>query len=342
MLQKTAEINTARHVTVEGRGGLRKKLSNIDNLNDDIFLQTRNLSSMACASENWSLKSENETNLLHKIESVGTPIGKLSIPIRFGTATGADKVFLLKNVDYLNSKMVLAESRFLNDVFVFESSIVRPILRGRHIRGYTSPKPETLCVFPYDEAGNLITESVLQSEFPRTYRYLKNCQSHLNSRKLKCIKPWYSFRSENISDAIRSPKIVGSVVDSGGNFTLDEDQYILCSNSVILIYPDDRTINPYFLLAVLNSKVFSFWAQHRMPTLGSGWRSYRVSTLRKFPIPTLLPSQKGQLTKDVADLVSTLLNKKPSKSDHIRMLSSIDNMVSELYGISNNELSRYW
>ena len=330
MLQKTAERNTVRHVFVKGRGNLRKKLSRIDKQSENPFLQIRDIPATACTSGDWNLESENETNLLHKIESVGTPICKLPIHIRFGTATGADKVFLLKNADYLDSKMVLAESRFLDDVFVFESSILRPILRGRHIKGYTAPEPKTLCVFPYDETGSLITEDMLKTKFPCTYRYLKRCQSHLSSRKLKHGQPWYAFRSEYVSDVIRSPKIVASVVNSGGGFTIDQGQHLFCSNSVILICPDEKIINPYFLLAVLNSKVFWTWAQHRMPTLGLGWRSYRVSMLHKFPLLT----SDNQLLGDVADIVTRLLNEKLSEKDRMSTLSSIDNIISELYGIS--------
>ncbi|MDD5063818.1 MAG: N-6 DNA methylase [Phycisphaerae bacterium] len=333
MLQKTTKRNTTRHVFVKGRGGLRRKLSGIGKQDGNAFLQIRELSATACASEDWSLKSESEANLLGKIESVGIQLGKLPISIRFGTATGADKVFLLKNVDHLDSKKVLAESRFLDDIFVLESSILRPVLRGRHIREYTTPKPKTLCIFPYDEAGNLIAEDELRVKFPCTYRYLKCCQSYLRSRKLKHNQPWYAFRSEHVSDVTRSPKIIASAVNSGGGFALDQGQHLFCNNSVILIRPDEKIVNPYFLLAVLNSKVFWTWAQHRMPTLGSGWRSYRVSTLRNFPIPTLLHSQYNQLFKDVVDLAAKLLNEKLNERDRISTLSSIDNIVSYLYGI---------
>ena len=333
--QKTAKKNATKHVFVKGKGGLRRKLSKINKQGDNTFLQTRNLPATACATENWVLRSESETNLLYKIESAGIPLAKLAIRICFGAATGADKVFLLKNADDLDSKSALAESRFLDDVFVFESSILRPILRGRHISGYTTPKAETLCIFPYDKTGNLIAEDTLQTEFPRTYRYLKSCQPYLSSRKLKDGQPWYAFRNENVSQFIQSPKIVASVVNSSGGFALDKHQHLFCNNSVILIFPDENIINPYFLLAVLNSKVFWTWVQHRMPTLGSGWHSYRVSILRKFPIP--IPGQNNQLFDKVADLAAKLL-KKLNETDRTSILSSIDSMVGELYGISETLL----
>lgn len=332
-LQKTAEKNTTKHVLVKGRGGLRRKLSRIDKQDNNAFLQTLNLPVTACSSENWILRSENEKNLLYKIESVGIPLGKLTTCISFGATTGADKVFLLKNAEDLDSKTVLAESRFLDDVFVFESSILKPILRGRHISGYTNPEPETRCIFPYDKTGSLIPEDTLQMKFPRTYKYLKSCQSYLGSRKLKNGQPWYAFRNEEVSKFIQSPKIVASVVNSGGGFTLDRDQHLFCNNSVILVSIDKNIINPYFLLAVLNSKVFWTWTQYRMPTLGSGWHSYRVSILRKFPIPTPQHGQDNQLFEETTNLASKLLNEKLSIMDRTNILSSVDSKVSELYGI---------
>jgi len=333
-LRKTVEKNVTKHVFVKGKGGLRRKLSKIGKSGDDAFLQTRNLPTMACASANWNLRSESEENLLYKIESVGIPLGKLPICICFGAATGADTVFLLKNAEYLDSKNVLAESRFLDDIFVFESSILRPILRGRHIKGYTIPEAETLCIFPYDKTGNLIAENVLQAEFPRTYRYLKSCRTGLGSKEQKGGQPWYAFRNENIPQFIQSPKIVASVVNSGGGFAIDLHQHLFCNNSVILIFPDEKIVNPYFLLAVLNSKVFRAWTQQRMPTLGSGWHSYRVSILRQFPIPNPLHSHDNPVFDEIANLVVKLLNEKLSVMDRTNILSLVDNKVCELYGIS--------
>ena len=335
MLHKTAERYPTKHVFVKGKGGLRRKLSKIDKQDDNAFLQTRNLPATACASENWILRSESETNLLYKIESVGIPLGRLPVHIRFGAATEADKVFLLKSAEYLDSKTVLAESRFLDDVFVFEASILRPVLRGRHIKRYTTFEPETLCIFPYDNAGNVIAEDILRMEFSRTYKYLKSCQSYLSSRKLKHGQHWYAFRSEDVSSVIQSPKIVASVVNCGGGFALDEHQHIFCNNSVIILCPDKSVINPYFLLAVLNSSVFWRWTQHRMPTLGSGWHSYRVGIIRKFPIPMSQTGQKSELFSSVTKRVRTLLHEQANENERRGMLSTIDDNVRELYGISN-------
>jgi hypothetical protein len=132
---------------------------------------------------------------------------------------------------------------------------------------------------------------------------------------------------------------VGSAVSSGGNFTLDHNQHLFCNNSVILICLEENVIDPYFLLAVLNSKVFWVWARHRMPTLGSGWYSYRVGILRKFPIPIPQHGQDSQLFKGIAYLASKLLNEELNETERTSILSLVDSMASELYGVSETLLN---
>ena len=71
-----------------------------------------------------------------------------------------------------------------------------------------------------------------------------------------------------------------------------------------------------------------------MPTLGSGWHSYRISVLRKFSIPTPKHGQDNSLFEDVANLAVKLLNEKLNGVDRASALSLIEEKVCELYGIS--------
>jgi len=334
LLRKTSEKYTTKHIHVKGKNGLRRKLSNV-NKQDNLYIEACKLPATACTSANWILESENKISLLSKIESDGIPLGKLPIRIRFGIATGADDVFLLRNVEDLNSQLVLAESRFLNDIFVFESSVLRPILRGRHIKGYSAVVPQTLCIFPYDDNRKVIAEDVFSTKFPRVYRYLTSCKKKLSSRKLKSGQPWYAFRSVEISQLMQSQKLVASVVNSGGGFALDEHGHILCSNSVVIMCPDGNTIDTYYLIGVLNSSVFKVWGQHRMPNLGSGWYSYRINIMRNFPVPTSQSGKKQDLCSKIADLTRELLNERSAKDDYSNIISSIDNKVIELYDVSD-------
>lgn len=333
-LHKTSEKYITKHICLKGKGGLRRKLSNV-NKQDNMCIEAFKLPATACTSANWILESKTKTSLLSEIESDGIPLGKLPIRIRFGIATGADDVFLLRNVEDLNSQLVLAESRCLNDIFVFESLALRPILRGRHIKGYFPAVPQTLCIFPYNDNRKIIAEDILSTKFPRVYRHLNSCRKKLSSRKLKNGQPWYAFRSAEIFQIMQSQKLVASVVNSGGGFALDEHGHILCNNSVVTLYPDISTIDIYFLLGVLNSSVFKVWSQHRMPKLGSGWYSYRLNIMRKFPLPTSQSRKKQDLCSKIADLTRVLLSGGSDKDNYSNIISSIDNKVIELYDVSD-------
>jgi len=333
LLRKTSDKSVTRHIHVKGKGGLRRKLSSVDRHNNPNIEACR-LPTTACTSTNWMLESENKTSFLSKIESDGICLGKLPIRIRLGIATGADDVFLLRNVEDLNSQLVLAESRFLNDIFVYESSVLRPILRGRHIKAYSATVPQTWCIFPYDNARKVIAEDIFSTEFPRVYRYLMSCREKLSSRKLNIGQPWYAFRGVEICQVMQSPKLVASVVNSGGGFALDKHGHILCNNSVVILCPNGSTNDTYFLVGVLNSSVFKVWSQNRMPNLGSGWHSYRVNIVRNFPVPTWQAGKNRDLCSKIADLTRQLLSEGSDKDDRPNIISSIDNKVVELYDVS--------
>ncbi len=342
IFQKTAKKNAAKYVLVKGEGDLRRKLSEICKGESNVLLQVNDIHPSVFASEHWKISSTSENSLLLKIYSKSVPLVTLPVQIRLGAATGADEVFLLNKFEYLDSNTLLAESRFLKDVFLFESSILRPILRGRNIKSYDNLKAETMCVFPYDKTGNLITEDILKTNYRSTYKYLKLCQSYLSSKKLKENQIWYSFRGINdISHIIQSPKILGSVINSGGGFTLDENQDFLCSNSVVLVYPNKNIVNPYFLLAVLNSNIFRFWIKNLMPRLGFGWYSYRINVLREFPVPNFNREQNKRLFNEVINHVKILLDNNFNKTDRSNILSEIDCRIYELYGIPKDELYEY-
>jgi type I restriction-modification system DNA methylase subunit len=329
-LRKTTGKNITRHIFVKGNGFLYRKLSKINQQNKNSFLQIRRLPVSACHSDNWILKSEGEMILMKKIESKGVPLAELSNLIRFGSATGADDVFVLKYAKHIDPNIVLAKSRCTGQEHEFESGILRPILRGRHIKQYIVPKSETLCIFPYDKTGCLITEDVILRNFPRTYEYFKSCQIYLNSRKLKQEQPWYAFREQDVSEIIKGPKIIGSVVNTGNGFTIDQHG-LFCNNSVIMICPNENAVHPFYLLAVLNSMVFKIWAQYRMPTLGSNWYSYRVRILREYPM--VIP--KNNIINEVANMAKKIINGEGGEIGRLKFQSLIDKILFEHYCITS-------
>ena len=105
---------------------------------------------------------------------------------------------------------------------------------------------------------------------------------------------------------------------------------------------------PYFILAVLNSKPLSFWFQHRLGKLTRGtFPQFKVNELSIFPIPKASEEAKenlAHLAKDMMDTISKLNvakfdSDKKFLTQRIDLLDQkIDSYVSELYGVSEEEM----
>ena len=222
-------------------------------------------------------------------------------------------------------------------VFEFERAILRPILRGRDIGGYATPDSETLCVCPYDQEGVILSESTLKEHYPRAYRYLQTSRDILESRHRTDNVPWYGFTTNRIKRSLHSPKLISSGVSSGASFALEEKN-LLCSSGVLVVRPRTRDIDPYFLPAILNSSVFRKWADYNMPSLGNGWRSFRVGTIREFPI-VLRNDENQAIVREVVERARSLMLEDWGTEDDDRTLQEIDEKVCCLYNVSESRLS---
>ena len=95
--------------------------------------------------------------------------------------------------------------------------------------------------------------------------------------------------------------------------------------------------NPLFLLAVLNSRPISFWFAHKFGKLQRGlFPQFKINELASFPIPSCESEQEKQL----ASLAKRIMN---IKKDEINACTGsietkIDNIVYQLYGISEKEI----
>lgn len=327
-LEKSDVKTNTKHIHVKGKGGLRRRLKS---LNNNVSIQKLDLNQ--ARKSNWIFQSKADTEFSKRIEQAGKPIKELSIKINFGLATGADKVFMLKGPNSLddNSRTIVTESRLLKGWFKFERDLIQPILRGRHIHGYEKPAPETMCICPYDHTGAVISEIVLSSKYPLTYEYLKRCRDVLKSKKLKKGVPWYSFRNSNISQYNNSPKIISSSIINGLSFSL-ENQNLLCSGSCIMISAEQSDVNPYVLLAILNSSLFLRWANIKMPSVADGWRSLRIGLIKDFAIPIKNDRNKN-IFDDIAKRSEELMSNYFGIKETEQRLTDIDQMIRNIYNV---------
>jgi len=106
--------------------------------------------------------------------------------------------------------------------------------------------------------------------------------------------------------------------------------------------------NPYFILAVLNSRAVSFWFQHKFGKLTrSIFPQFKLNELKRFPIPKASKQEENnleKLSKNMIDSVKKLdevkfASDKKFLKQRIELLDKkIDSIVYHLYGLSEDEV----
>jgi hypothetical protein len=338
LLERGRREAPCRHAWVAGTGGLRDKLGSLRSgpQCEHPAITVRRLPAEACRCGDWSLASDRERGLLDRLRAAGIPLGRLPVSVCRGLVTGADGVYLLRRVARGEGE-TLVQGRERGRHHLLESALLRPVVRSRDIHGYGRLAPRSLCIVPHDERGRPIPEQVLRSAYPRTYRYLLARRDTLLGRAARPAA-WYALRSATSLRLPPGPRLLLGQVCSGGNFTLDPAGLLQGHAGVLLLVPDEAQLDPFYLLGVLNSRVFWFFVRQTMPTMGEGRHALRRSALRGFPVVASRAAGPDDRRRRIAELVRGLFASKDAPSTRPRVLEEIERLVAELYAVAPEDL----
>ena len=120
------------------------------------------------------------------------------------------------------------------------------------------------------------------------------------------------------------------------NAILTEDIFINDLNSMNII---DIQCDPYYLLAIINSRPISFWFAQKFGKLQRGlFPQFKINELASFPIPFCSEMQEKELAKLAKDIVA--LRKENFDADTSALETKIDNLVCQLYGLTKDEMKK--
>jgi hypothetical protein len=328
-LRKTRATCGSRHVLVRGRGGLRPKLDHlaIDQPESEVAITP--LADGATNSSRWHVVDPIEERWLESILRIGIPLGQLATVER-GPSTGMDNFFLLRKMQAGVSE-ILAKQRGEKEIHQFEMAAMRPVIRGHQLRTYDHISLPNLYPFPYDDnTGKALSEAAMRTTYPLLYQYLLPHREALSRRHLAKGCPWYSTFIRLPGKSLNCRRLMSSTITTGTGFILIHDLKLLGHNSVVVLTPRDNHLDLYFLLGVLNSKVFSRFVALTMPRISAGRFSLRLSTMRRFPVPTGSTAVKGEAYRQIA-LLARNLPDVPSRRARSYLLDAIDAEVGRLY-----------
>ena len=119
------------------------------------------------------------------------------------------------------------------------------------------------------------------------------------------------------------------------NAVLTDEIILNDLNSMNIIY---IKLNPHFMLGVLNSRLISFWFEHKFGKLQRGiFPQFKINELKIFPIVEPTETQSNNIAK-LSNQILTVKKSNP-QLDITTLEKKIDQLVYQLYDLTDEEIA---
>ncbi|WP_339699121.1 Eco57I restriction-modification methylase domain-containing protein [Algoriphagus aquimarinus] len=264
----------------------------------------------------WSLGDPKVNSILSSMKKVGVPLSEFGNgEIFHGIKTGFNKAFVIDEIkrDELINQDPSSEE------------IIFPFAIGDDIRFYHISNKKRYII---------LTKVGIEIErYPAVFSHLKQYKNELEKRWDKG-KHWWELRACAYYEAFEKPKIMYPEMAMESRFAYVENT-LHFNNKVFFIPTEDLS-----LLGILNSSLVWFYLKNLVSVLGDPNRGGRLE-LRAVHMSTLPIAQPSLLEKEKIEiLVKQILAKKQIdlKADTIELENQIDQLVYEMYGLSEEEI----
>ena len=282
--------------------------------------------------EGWVLTSPDAIALLKKLQDTGTPLGESTDNSLYrGLITGCNDAFM---IDESARALLVAED-------VKNAEIIKPLLRGRDLRKWKSDETNRYLIviassanreWPWSAAeDDAEAEQVFAETYPAIHRHLNPYRDRLLARDDQGEFYW-EFRSCSYYAEFEKPKVIYSDISPFMRASYDTLKAFCLQTAYILPTTD------FSLLAILNSRIFDWYARHKFQSLNDPWAGGGLRFIRQYmahaPIAARTASQQAELSRLVSQILAA------PDGDNVRALErQIDAVVYRLYGLSSAEIA---
>ena len=270
----------------------------------------------------WTFTDVSLLGLKEKIEKAGKNIKDWKgVEIYRGVVTGLNKAFIIN--EELKEKMIKEDERIME--------FIKPMTKGRNLRRYfhKGSKEYLLLVKP-----NSIINSVIKNHLERFKQELLQRWEPKHGK----IK-WWELRPCVYYDVFDKPKIIYPDISDQGGFYWDEEGYFF-NNTIYMLSGNIKKS----WLAVLNSKLMSWYYRQIASGLGEKGVRYFTQFVKELPIPVntepferdvdlMLDLQKELYSTSVNTDKHNLLKREIEKLDQ-----DINREIYKLYELKEKEI----
>ena len=317
-----------------------------------------NIPAKNITSAEWNFSVGAGSALFEKLGKMPVKLDDVAERMGQGIRTSANEIYVLDFIS-LSQNLMQASSEYLAKKVEIEAAATLKFLQGREIKPYCVQPSGKVVIFPYQvEEKNcaLLSENDLRRRFPKTYRYLRECESFLKAREGgRWNGPqWYAYGRQQNIDLMSKPKILVPDIADQASFALDEDGDYAFTSGYGVTLKGNIAESPKYILGLLNSNVLNFYLKQVSTTMRGGFFRYFTQFIEQLPIRRINfsdPSDKAEHDKMVS-LVERMLDLRKrltvanTPSDKTRLQrqidatdQEIDQLVYALYGLTEEEIT---
>ena len=274
------------------------------------------------ADDGWTLTDSKAQKLISKLKSQGVPLSEyVDGKIFRGVLTGLNEAFV---IDQETKDCLMAEDPKSEE-------IIKPFLAGRDIKRYQQPKSDKFLIF---------TRRGIEIEnYPAILSYLEGFRKSLEpkpkdfkgtnwpGRKPGSYK-WYEIQDAvDYYEEFEKEKIIYPNICKRPEFAFDDSSKYTNQKCFIISHFD------FGFLGILNSKITYFLFEQILPKLRGGFLEPSYLYFKDFPI---LKDETGRIDLLVEQILEA--KKQNPTSDTSTLEAEIDQLVYELYGLSEDEI----
>lgn len=300
-----------------------------------VSIATNYINHQSLNDETWIVSNSQDQGLLQKIVSKCQKLEHyIQQGAKRGVVTGFSEAFVIDE----DKKHELLESNEKNQ------KIIKPLLQGRDIKPYHSIKANKYLLFipwhfPLHEkkeitGASIEAENEFKNQYSEIYIHLSKFKKELISRNVVetgIRYEWYAMQryASDYYQEFEKPKIMYQVLQVKPCFIYDEDG-LFCNNSIWFIPSDDKV-----LLGVLNSKM-GWWLISKYCTAIQNGYQLIWKYFSQIPIANGDEMVREKILALVNEILS--IKKQNPSSDITDMENQIDQLVYQLYGLTEEEI----
>jgi hypothetical protein len=286
----------------------------------------------------WNLTSNQEQNLLNKIQEAGVPFGQyIKGKIFRGVLTGLNVAFV---IDEETKKRLIKEDKR-------SAEIIKPFLAGKDIKRYQSPISNKYLIFTR-RGININNYPAIKNHLLQFKKQLTPKPKDFTGTKWEGRKPgaykWYEIQDAvDYYDEFEKLKIIYPNILSKPEFTFDSNGWYT-NQKCFIISTDDK-----YLLGQLNSNLYFYLFNKYLPKLRGGFFEPSFVYMKNFPVVKF--NKDNPLCNEIIHNVDSLLQLNKEKQSatlqtQIDQIQSgidyyenkINLTVYQLYGLTQDEI----